>query len=257
MAARLQDVLHLVSWNGYSKDIEAAVSSTKETLTDDRLMFPFGIQQKYKDGKTRIQILIENNRIRAYDRIKELQKMAENSNHMPILKKALNSIDNNGESALTAAIKQKSSRIVQVLLDLGSDVNQTNMKGGTPLNLAENTLANNKDMEYTGKKPNGKTTLYKMVPSKDAKDIIDMLRSRGAVSIPEERFDYFRAVPGGGRPRPIIIPLRDNEYEWNRMYMRHDRIFDFIPIELKNDREPEVPKPKRLKSSLYKRQFGR
>jgi len=268
MGTRLQDVLHLVSWNGYHKDIEPAISSTKETFTDDRLMFPFGVQQKYKEGKTRIQILIENDHRKAFDRIQEFRKMAGDTHHMPILKKVLDSTDDNGHSALTAAIEKKSVKLVNLLLEHGVNVNQTNKRGGTPLNLAEKTLAENKDMKYLPKKPGTKITLYKMVPSKGAKEIIDILKKNGAINIPEERMgylDYFRAIPGAGRPRPIIIP--NNRLEWghHEVYMRQNRFFDIIlndhHANLRNVRdpyhEPEAPPPKRLKSSLYKRQFGR
>jgi hypothetical protein len=263
MEARLQDVLHLVSWNGYSKDIEPSISLSSETWTDDRLMFPFGIQQKYKNGKNRIQILIENNHRMAFNRIKEIQKMAHDSHHMPILKGVLNSTDDFGDSALTAAIKKKSSGIVNLLLDHGVNVNQTNKRGGSPLNLAEKTLAEDKDMKPLPKKPGAKMLYYTMVPSKDAKEIIDLLKKNGAVSIPEElNFDIIRAL--GVRPYPIIIPRYDYEREYirnNIMHMSRGRFMFQNDNTLQNVRDPyhdpEVPKPKRLKSSLYKRQFGR
>lgn len=265
MEARLQDVLHLVSWNGYSKDIEPAISLTSQTWTDDRLMFPFGIQQKYTNGKSRIQILIEKDPTKAFHRIKEIQKMARDTHHMPVLKEVLNSTDDNGDSALTAAIKKKSLRLVNLLLDHDVNVNQTNKRGGTPLDLAEKTLIENKDMKYLSKNPGSKMIYYTMVPSKNAKDIIDLLKKNDAVSIPEEPtgyHDYIRAVPGI-RPFPIIIPRYDYERDM-RYTMEHGRFMfqnDTNHVNLQNVRDPyydpEAPKPKRLKSSLYKRQFGR
>jgi len=242
MEARLQDVLHLVAWNGYSKDIDAGISSTRETWTDDRLVFPFGIQHKYANGKTRLQILFEKDETKAFNRLEQLIQMANHTNHMPILNKVLNSTDNDGHSPLTAAINQKSTRLVKILLNHGVNVNQTNKKGRSPLNLAE-------ELHSIYRRDNDTSYEHCM----NLKDIVGILKENGAIDIPEERkygsFTSLRHFIHNYR----IHNYRIHNYRWN-LYVNDDT---HTSLDLYTGPRAVPPKPKRLKKSLYMRQFGR
>jgi hypothetical protein len=253
--ARLQDVLYLVSYSGYSSNIQAAVESTKETLTDERLVFPFGIQQTYRDGKTRLQILLEHE---SFDRVKEIVKMAVNTYHLPILKRVINFKDNDGNTALTASIKTRNIPIVKLLVKIGADINQVNKKGRSPLNLA---IACMKEKEpssescYCSEPPKG-WDLTNSRESLKSKAIVSYLTGLGAIDIPEEviRYDFM-----GGRVRRLIFMnpwFNDLVYERSRVVMDLQLLRRHVLTTLLPD-APQAPKPKRMKSSLYKQQFGR
>ena len=249
--ARLQDVLHLVAWNGYSQDIAPAVAITKETWTDERLVFPFGIQQIYGDGKTRIQILIENG---AFDRVQEIMKMAVNTYHLPILKKVINSKDTKGETALTAAIKSRNVNLVKLLVKFGADINQVNKKGRSALNLA---ITCKEAKEPGSIKGWDLTNSHECMKSAR---IVSYLTKFGAVDIPEEvmRNDWrdilymrnewhiFMRDRGLRGKKIVSIP----EF-YERQNLRRHVLTTVLPD------APEAPKPKKLKASLYKQQFGR
>jgi hypothetical protein len=266
MMARLQDVLHLVAWNGYSQDIAPAVPLTRETWTDERLVFPFGIQQTYGGGKTRIQILIEHG---AFDRVKELVKMALNTHHLPILKKLINSKDKKGETALTAAIKSRNVPIVKLLVKCGADINQVNKKGRSALNLA---ITCKEAKEPGSIKGWDLTNSHECLKSTH---IVSYLTKFGAVDIPEEvmRNDWRLGaidIPEGvmrnnwrlGEINELCIFMRGrglrgkkivslNEWFYERQNLRRHVLTTVLPD------APEYPKPKKLKASLYKQQFGR
>jgi hypothetical protein len=59
--ARLEDILYLLFWNGYTEDCRQAVYASKETMTDERIWFPFLIQTTYgPNKKTLLQIMAEH-----------------------------------------------------------------------------------------------------------------------------------------------------------------------------------------------------
>jgi hypothetical protein len=59
--ARLEDILYLLFWNGYTEDCRQAVYASKETMTDERIWFPFLIQTTYgPKNKTLLQIMAEH-----------------------------------------------------------------------------------------------------------------------------------------------------------------------------------------------------
>jgi len=153
---RFEDVLHLVIWNGYVEDSRQAVYVSKETYTDERIWFPFLIQHCHgPKKKTLPQIMAEhcthveppNLRklvakkagMAVYKpdsqwlrRMAEIQQMAIDSHHTRTLDKALRITDADGSSALIAACKTNSPKIVSYLLKKGHDYNQEDNLGGTP-----------------------------------------------------------------------------------------------------------------------------
>jgi ankyrin repeat protein len=58
MLATFQDTLHLLAWNGYAQEAYKGSMACKETWTDDRILFPKGVNMKFK-GKTLLSILAE------------------------------------------------------------------------------------------------------------------------------------------------------------------------------------------------------
>lgn len=240
MEPKFEDILHLVSWNGYSQDIRQALAVNKDTWTDDRLWFPFGIAQRFGAAKKgRLQIIIENKNYFMDDkkpmaRLEELMKFA--GGHLKkFFLREIDVKDANGESALTAAITKRCFNVVKFLLENGADPNQLNSEGRSALNLAKKIKQDVKDEKARW----GDIT---SVP-KSSEIIVEYLNKLRAVDIPVERSH------------------RINMHEWLSMSMY--RPYNFImhyerPNIIPAVDEPKAdPKPKRIKASLYKQQFRR
>lgn len=267
MTARFEEVLHLVAYNGYTEDIRQAVAVNRLTWTDDRIWYPHLIAELFgPKQKGRFQIIAEHKNPYSNDdklmaRFNELEKMASSSHHMKLFLAQIDVRDKDGESALTAAIQKRCPNAVEFLVTRGADINQTNKKGRSALNLAK-SMDQEKDEEiHIIKKPNGRRVIAG-VRQKRSQRIIDYLTKLGAVDIPEE---------------DIGIPLRIHHYLNNYIQAPPflNRIRDRRIISIMNDmvfinnieglnrsiaprtHDMNPPKPKRLKTSLYKRQFGR
>lgn len=227
----LEDILHLLAWRGFAKDIAPAVASCKATWTDERIWFPFLIQQTYGEKqKTRLQILAEHTTLlnggikqhiilkkngpmiyrseeRWLSRLQELWEMAEKENHSNILNVMLNIPDADGKTIFSVACENNCPKIVSYFLKKGVDYNQKTDLGATPSYYA-----------YT---------------SKFGKDAWRRLPF-------EADYDYPKAKSS----------WRDDVW-----YNFHDLQIDGHAIEIiANTHVP--PKPKKLKSKLYKQQFG-
>ena len=239
---RLEDVLHLVMWNGYTEDARQAVYVSKETYTDERIWFPFLIQNGYgPNKKTLPQIIAEHcthvespqtrklvpkkDGMLIYKpeeqwirRMAEIQQMAVNSYHTRIFEATLRIPDTDGNTALIAACKTNCPKIVSYLLKKGHDYNQEDNLGATPSYYAYNSrlgqrawssLLSNSKFESKYKQPR-------------------------QIFVPP-------VVPIA--PMVPMAPI----YQFNYQILNHYAV---------NDEEPEPPK-KKLKRSEYKKQFGR
>jgi hypothetical protein len=239
---RLEDVLHLLAWNGYVEEVRQAVYVSKETYTDERIWFPFLIQHGYgPKKKTLPQIIAEHcthvesphtrklvpkkDGMLIYKpdkqwitRMAEIQQMAVNSYHTKIFDKALRITDADGSSALIAACKTNSPKIVSYLLKKGHDYNQEDNLGATPSYYAYNSKFGQRAW----------SSLLK--------------NSKFESKYRQPRRVYVAPIV------PVVPVVAHHIYQFNNY---HNLIFN-----LNYDDEPEPPK-KKLKRSEYKKQFGR
>lgn len=252
--ATLEDIIHLVAWNGYTQDVRQAVAVSKATWTDERIWYPFLIHHKYgPKERGRLQVILENKNQymddeRVMKRIEELQSMAGDAGHMKRFLSQIDFRDNEGESPLTTAIKKHCNNAVKFLVENGADVNQVNKKGRSPLNLAKSMSDKDKVIERV-KKPNG-TRAFAEVKGDRNKKIVAYLTEKGAVDIPEVPSvpDYLMNNAFGGIYQRIHI-IRN-------MNMHIHPVFNNDALQRYHDM-PDLKKPKRMKASLYKQQFGK
>ena len=212
---RLQDVLHLIIWNGYGQDVRNAVASTRETWTDERCWYPYLIKQTVgPKKKNTIQLLMEHPRIFTEARLAVLEKMAADTYHEDLFQTALDVRDTDGESALTAGIRSKSFHAVKFLVERGADINQQNKKGRSALRLAAD-MVHTRDTVDVRKKVGKKiktTQLLAAIDDPRKMKIYDYLKELGAVDIPEER-----------QPRGIYHFVMANHH---RMMANHNHLMN-------------------------------
>ena len=252
MEARFEEILHLVAYNGYAEDMRQAVAVNRLTWTDDRIWYPHLIAQRFGSMKRgRLHIIAEHKRTWSNEenlmaRFNELEKMASSSHHMKVFLAQIDVRDIYGKSALTAAIENRCPKAVEFLVTRGADINQIQKNGRSALNLAKSVKLEYDEEIQNIKKPNGRIVTA-CVPQKRSQKIIEYLTKLGAVDIPEQEEMY----------RPVIMghyrTLIWHQYIGNKIFMNDD-VKRSIALRT-HDASP--PKPKRLKSSLYKRQFGR
>jgi hypothetical protein len=233
----LEDILYLVAYNGYSKDIGPAALCSKATLTDERIWFPHLIQQTYgPKNKTRLQILTEHTTLllgdvkqhiiltkdkpliyrsekRWIQRLNQLQEMAKKAMHSDILQTMLSIPDATGRAVISVASENNCPTIISYLLKRGIAYNETDDSGATPSYYA-----------FTSRF--GRQAFY---------------------SLPLNA-EY-------GYPRPIERVI-DWEVVFNQPAIpQPDIVFGEWNIELMVNSQPQ-PKKKKMKSKLYKQQFG-
>ena len=242
---RFEDVLHLVMWNGYTEDCRQAVYVSKETYTDERIWFPFLIQHGHgPKKKTLPQVIAEHctyvespqtrklvpkkGGLLVYKpeaqwirRMAEIKQMAVNSYHTRIFDKTLKIPDADGSSALIAACMTNCPKIVSYLLKKGHDYNQEDNLGGTPSYYAYNSKL-------------GQRAWYRLLDKSNLKSKYKQ----------PQRVYVAPVVPLA--PLVPIAPVVPLAHIYHQI-LNHNAI---------NDDEPEPPK-KKLKSSEYKKQFGR
>jgi len=269
--ATLEDILHLVAWNGYTRDIRQAATISKATLTDERIWFPHLIHETYTSkNKGRLQIILENKNqfieddIKPMKRIEQLQSMAKDAGHMKRFLTQIDCRDNEGESPLTAAINKHCISAVKFLVENGADVNQLNNKGRSPLHLAK-SMSNNDKVVKSVLKPNGRSVCAEVKGDRNEK-IIAYLSKKGAVDIPERPSldvnDYLHGLIVNMH-MPVIHNynmIRNNHVNNNIHMNRRFHLYPMFPNDPGLHRYHDLPdfkKPKRMKASLYKQQFGK
>lgn len=241
MESRLQDVLHLVAYNGFAKDIGPAALCCKETLEDERIWFPHLIQQTYgPKSKTRPQILAEHmlhlngqkikikreknsfylyrDESRWLERMTYLEILSRKAEHTGIFESILGTPDLDGNSTFITACKNDCPGIVSYYLNRDVDYNQKNDRGATPAYYALYS-------EYGSK-------AYCMLPQS--------------------------SICNAPQPKPRVAPEWINNFEYMQMNMIPvediQMWFNNHQINVINQSEPV--KPKKIKSKLYKQQFG-
>ena len=228
----LQEVLHLVAWRGFAKDIGPAVATCKATWTDERIWLPHLIQQTYgPKQKTRLQILAEHmthlkegcnihlipRKIgpmvyrpeeRWLARLNELDLMAKNAGHPEILKNMLMTPDSVGMRIMSIACQNNCPKIVTELIKRDLPYNRVDDSGATPCYYAFN--------------------------SKFGRDSHSALPWDAPYSYPKPKELSW--------PDNVhIVPIAQAQLN---------------PAWYIDDLSNSPPKPKKLKSKLYKQQFG-
>ena len=248
----LEDILYLVAFNGFAKDIGPAVATCKAIMTDERIWFPHLIQQTYgPKNKTRLQIMVEHmtslkngdkqhvvmkkNKLIVYmsedrflERLTELDLMAKEAKQSKLLHTMLGIPDSSGTRIISVACQNNCPKIVRELIKRGVWFNQKDDSGATPCYYGFNSkfgrdawkaLPYCAEYEYPKPKPSWRDNL-------DINEIINIINNQNVPPIPE--------------------------HAWN---IHHDLLIDGQGIELIAN--TQVPlKPKKLKSKLYKQQFG-
>lgn len=243
---RFEDILHLVIWNGYVDDCQPAAYVSKETMTDERIWYPFLIQKTYGPKKKTLLHLIADHSTHLKDnqeqkiipkksglyvykdenkwlkRANELEQMAIASNHRCLFDNTLWSTDTNGKSVFDIACKNNCPRIVSYFTKRGVDYNEKNDRGATPYYYAAN--------------------------SRFGRQAADRL-------IDESNFTVKYEYPKG--------PKKINRNQWiENLHADYNPVHHNFHIdaqafiEMYNFEENSEPPKKRLKKSEYKKQFG-
>jgi hypothetical protein len=259
-------------WNGYAADCAPAMATCKETWTDDRVWYPFGIDLRYgPQQKTRLQIIsdhcitLDNGKktiirderkegdpkpklvvYKNHDyflrRVEELRAHAEATHHQKAFQKALDTGDAEGKTLLIhAAIKNKIP-LADFLIENGVDVNLLTNRGGS----AQHFAWRNSD--------NSDKTLWHKIINAGAK---------------------YEDGYGVEEPLPKKFSVGDYMYAWRRKNNNNIYILNYINefygigekfynIGEKNTKKKKrahdeklANPPPHMKASLFKKQFGR
>ena len=287
-----QDTLHLVMWNGYAADCGAAIATCKETWTDDRVWYPFGINLRYgPNQKTRLQAIsdhcipLDNGKktvirderkkgdpkpklviykTHAYfvKRVEELRAHAKATGHQKAFQKALDAGDAEGKTLLIHAAIKNNIRLADFLIENGVDVNLLTNRGGSAQHFAWRESDNS-----------DKTLWHKLIDAgakfKDGYGYEEPL---------SKTYDYFGDRRGiwfrrdfsfrQRLPKKILsindMRINDMEYWRDAPGLRYDDYFDIKinanDVQKKKKRahdEKLANPPPHVKASLFKKQFGR
>lgn len=233
----LQEVLHILAQNGFVRDIGPAIASCKATWTDERIWFPKLIRETYgPKSKTRLQIIAEH-----------MTHLKENEKYKIVPKKDGISVYWSEEkwiqriNELNALSKLAGfPKIIQEVLKI------TDKDGGSVLTTAcsqncpkivrfciKNLLDYNQPTCY------GATPLYFAWNSKFGKEAFH--------SLPIEAiYEY-----------PRIIKKFEHEIDYWGPFIHIQAVpnIQAVPFVYHFD-ESQQQKPKKIKSKLYKQQFG-
>jgi len=237
----LQEVLHILAQNGFVRDIGPAIASCKATWTDERIWFPKLIRETYgPKSKTRLQIIAEHmthlkenekykivpkkDGISVYwaeekwiQRINELNALSKLAGFPKIIQEVLKITDKDGGSVLTTACSQNCPKIVRFCIKNLLDYNQPTCNGATPLYFAWNSKF-------------GKEAFYSL-PIEAIYEYPRIIKKF------EHEIDYWGPVMG-----PFI-------------HIQAVPNIQAVPFVYHFD-ESQQQKPKKMKSKLYKQQFG-
>lgn len=257
---RFEDVLHLVMWNGFTKDCENAASVSKETWTDDRIWCPSLLTQRYGvKKKNRFQILAENYNDKTIKRFQEIFQMCQSAGQQTLLKKQLDSWDMDGETALTASIKANSMDLLQYLVENGCNPSRMNKKGRTPLELVRELIKeNDKDRRDRCPLKSLKTLRFKRMVTYLEGLNLAVVPFQEPPSDPPRKESYMSKVNRYRQENMEDWVLHIAENNWNdgiNYYIFH---YDGIEVKLKKQQKKEEKKKSDgwVKSSLYKQRYG-
>lgn len=253
---RFEDVLHLVMWNGYTEDCRQAVYVSKEVYTDERVWFPFLIQQTYGEKKkTLLQVIAEHcTHVEAPSKLKlvpkkggmtvykpetrwvirmeQLQQMAKDSHHMKAFERALQKPDTDGHTILVTACKNNCPMIVSDLLKRGFDYNQEDNLGATPQ--------------------------YHAFRSKFGRKAWSSLLSESKF---QSKYSHPKPSDPVANVNQYLAQVLRPQMAWNNLIIMNRFHFldddEIIGDDEVIDEPVLEPPKKKLKRSLYKQQFGR
>lgn len=234
----LEDILYLVAYNGYSKDIGPAALSCKATLTDERIWFPYLIQQTYgPKNKTRFQIIAEHTTLLLGDvkhhiiltkdkpliyrpeerwikRVNQLEDLGKMADHPDIVQTMLSIPDASGRGLISIACENNCPNIVSYLIERGFSYNEKDDSGATPCYYAFNSTF-------------GREAYNRLPYTAD--------------------YEY-------PRPKQRVINWEVIFNEHINPQPQHDIVIGQLNVEVVANSSP--PKKKKMKSKLYKQQFG-
>ena len=276
-----QDTLHLVMWNGYAADCGAAIATCKETWTDDRVWYPFGINIRYgPNQKTRLQAIsdhcipLDNGKktiIRderkegdpkpkhvmyktheyLVKRVEELRAHAKATGHQKAFQKALDARDAEGKTLLIHAAIKNNIRLTDFLIENGVDVNLLTNRGGSAQHFA-----------WSASQDSERTLWHKLIDAGAKYE--DGYGVEEPLPIKFDDYMYFWRTAANLMNAPRINNMRMLDIRMHDM-----RIYKIDEYEFKiNDKDlPKKKKrahdeklanpPPRMKASLFKKQFGR
>lgn len=250
-------------WNGYAADCAPAMATCKETWTDDRVWYPFGINIRYgPQQKTRLQAIsdhcIPNGKktvirdeakkgaqkpklvmYKTHEyflkRVEEFRAHAKATAHQKTFQKALDAQDAEGKTLLIHAAIKNNIRLTDFLIENGVDVNLLTNRGGSAQHFAwehsDKTLWHK--LIYAGAKFEDGYGDEKPLP-------IEYYVRQAANPIAAPRRRYYIIINGIEMEFEIKINANDAQKKKKRA---HD--------------EKLAKPPPHMKASLFKKQFGR
>jgi hypothetical protein len=270
-------------WNGFAADCGAAIATCKETWTDDRVWYPFGINIRYgPNQKTRLQIIsdhcipLDNGKktvirderkegepkpkfvmYKTHEyfvkRVEELREHAKATGHQKAFQKDLDVGDAEGKTLLIHAAIKNNIPLTDFLIENGVDVNLLTNRGGS----AHHFASKHSDKTHVGKLINAGAKY------EDGYGVEEPL------PIKFEDYMYFWRTAANLMNAPRINDMRMPDIRMHDMRMHDMRIHKIDEYEFKiNDKDlPKKKKrahdeklanpPPRVKASLFKKQFGR
>jgi hypothetical protein len=251
-------------WNGFAADCGAAIATCKETWTDERVWFPFGINIRYgPDQKTRLQAISDHcipldngkkkiirderkegdpkSKLVMYKtheyfvkRVEELRAHAKATGHQKAFQKALDAGDAEGKTLLIHAAIKNNIRLTDFLIENGVDMNLLTNRGGSAHHFA--------------RKHSDKTLWRKLIDAgakyEDGYGVEEPLRVIN-------RFERFFINYGINDIHMRDMRINDMEYE----FKINDKD---LPKKKKHAHDEKLANPPpRVKASLFKKQFGR
>ena len=252
-------------WNGYAADCAPAMATCRETWTDDRVWYPFGINIRYgPQQKTRLQAIsdhcipldngkktvIRDERKKGdlkpklvmykthkyfLKRVEEFRTHAKATGHQKAFQKALDAGDAEGKTLLIHAAIKNNIQLTDFLIENGVDVNLLTNRGGSA--------------RYFAFEHSDKTLWHKLI------DVGAKFKDGYGVEEPLPRVDIYNDVMGWN-------------YRWNNDILHiHSYINEFYRIGETNTKDVQKKKkrahdeklanpPPHMKASLFKKQFG-
>ena len=269
-------------WNGFAADCGAAISTCKETWTDDRVWFPFGINIRYgpnqkarlqaisdhcipldngkktvirderKEGDLKPKLVMYKTHAYFLRRVEELREHAKATGHQKAFQKALDVGDAEGKTLLIHAAIKNNIPLTDFLIENGVDVNLLTNRGGSAHHFAS--------------KHSDKTLVGKLIDAgakyEDGYGVEEPLRvihrvERNDVWNIYRIHNYFDEIHRI-YDRQININLNVIDVQKKKKRAHDEKLDDDVPKKKKRAHDAKLANPPpHVKASLFKKQFGR